>query len=187
MYCKRCGKDIANDSMFCQHCGANQQLQLKENRSNPATEFENNGRVDKKKYSEFFFINKRILKNSIILFLISITLVLIVLSTSSYILKPPHCQTRDLKNMIVNRDIEKIQIINNEKAEFFLTKMAIESGRYPKSARYKEGKPNFIYNIGDISSFKPFLLEEQKASGYNEQEIIYPIFKTRNIFSILRH
>ena len=32
-------------------------------------------------------------------------------------------------------------------------------------------KPNFIYNIGDISNFEPFLLEAQKNAGYTEKDL----------------
>jgi cell division protease FtsH len=40
-------------------------------------------------------------------------------------------------------------------------------------------KPNFTYNIGDISSFEPFLLDAQKNAGYAEKELIYPDYQTR--------
>ncbi len=93
--------------------------------------------------------------------------------------------TGDLKNMITNRDIDKIVVVNKEQAEIYLKKEAIESGRYPKvqkpgtSFGLTMPKPNFVYNIGDISSFEPFLKDTQKNSGYNENELIYPDYITR--------
>lgn len=32
MYCKECGKEIANDSKFCNHCGAKQSTSVKDTR-----------------------------------------------------------------------------------------------------------------------------------------------------------
>ncbi len=99
----------------------------------------------------------------------------------------PKAQTRDIKEMIKNHDIERIVIINKEVAEIYLKKEAIESGRYPnlpKSGNNGLGlgvkKPNYTYNIGDISTFEPFILNEQKASGYADTDMIYPESETRH-------
>ena len=98
----------------------------------------------------------------------------------------PKALTSDIKQMIANRDIEKITVINKEQAEIYLTKNALESGRYPNLPKSGRGlglgvlKPNYTYNIGDISSFEPFILEEQKVAGYTEKEIIYPNYDTRH-------
>ncbi len=99
----------------------------------------------------------------------------------------PKAQTRDLKEMILNRDIERIVVINKEVAEIYLKKEAIESGRYPNLNRNGNRgmglgvpKPNYTYNIADISTFQPFILEEQKKAGYEEKEIIYPESETRH-------
>lgn len=99
----------------------------------------------------------------------------------------PKAQTRDVKEMIANHDIERIVVINKEVAEIYLTKEALESGRYPNLQKNNGGKmglgtpkPNYTYNIGDISTFQPFLLEEQKAAGYEEKDIIYPESETRH-------
>jgi cell division protease FtsH len=93
--------------------------------------------------------------------------------------------TSEIKGMIVNRDIEKIIVVNKDQAEIFLKKEAMESGRYPKLPKPGTGfgmslpKPNYTYNIGDISSFEPFILEAQKSAGYTEKELIYPDYITR--------
>jgi AFG3 family protein len=93
--------------------------------------------------------------------------------------------TSGIKEMIANRDIDKIVVVNKDQAEIYLKKEALESGRYPKMAKPGTGwgvsmpKPNFTYNIGDISNFEPFLLEAQKNAGYNEKDFIYPDYITR--------
>ena len=95
--------------------------------------------------------------------------------------------TSEIKDMIANHDIEKIVVVNKEQAEIYLTKDALESGRYPKLPKPGTGfgmsvpKPNFTYNIGDISNFEPFLLDAQKSAGYTEKELIYPDYITRRI------
>ncbi len=99
----------------------------------------------------------------------------------------PKAQTRDLKEMIANRDIEKIVVVNKEIAEIYLKKEAKGSGRYPdlpqngnKGMGLGVPKADYTYNIGDISTFQPFILEEQKNAGYEEKEIIYPESETRH-------
>jgi cell division protease FtsH len=93
--------------------------------------------------------------------------------------------TSGIKEMIANRDIEKVVVVNKDQAEIYLKKESLESGRYPKMPKPGTGwgvampKPNFTYNIGDISNFEPFLLEAQKNAGYNEKDYIYPDYITR--------
>ncbi len=99
----------------------------------------------------------------------------------------PKAQTRDLMEMIANHDIEKIVVVNKEIAEIYLKKAAVESGRYPnlpKNSNTKFGlgvqKPNYSYNIGDIATFQPFMLQEQKNAGYEDKDLIYPESETRH-------
>ena len=93
--------------------------------------------------------------------------------------------TSEIKEMIANHDIEKVVVVNKEQAEIYLKKEALESGRYPKLPKPGTGfgcsmpKPNYTYNIGDISNFEPFILEAQKTAGYTEKELIYPDYITR--------
>lgn len=80
-------------------------------------------------------------------------------------------------DMIKNRDIEKLVVINKEYAEIFLKKEALESGRYkdlPKPAGgfgLQAPKPQYTYNVGD--NFETFLAEAQKNAGYTDKEFIY--------------
>jgi AFG3 family protein len=98
--------------------------------------------------------------------------------------------TSEIKNMIANRDIEKLLVVNKDQAEIYLNKEAKESGRYPKLPKPGTGfgmslpKPDFTFNIGDISSFEPFLIEAQKTAGYTEKELIYPDYITRKNYLV---
>lgn len=97
----------------------------------------------------------------------------------------PKATTGKIKEMIANHDIEKIIVVNKELAEIYLKKTAIDSGRYPEIPKPGGGfglsapKPNFTYNIGDITSFEPFIIGEQKNAGYTEKDTIYPDYINR--------
>lgn len=97
----------------------------------------------------------------------------------------PKATTSEIRNMIANRDIEKIIVVNKDQAEIYLKDEAITSGRYPNVNRSngRAGlgvpKPDFTYTIGDISNFETFISNEQKNSAYSENEIIYPDYVTR--------
>ncbi|HUX55623.1 MAG TPA: ATP-dependent zinc metalloprotease FtsH [Bacteroidales bacterium] len=93
--------------------------------------------------------------------------------------------TSEIKDMISNRDIVKIIVVNKDKAEIYLSQVALESGRYSKLPQPGTGfgmsvpKPNYTYNIGDISNFEPFILDAQRSAGYSEKDLIYPEYITR--------
>jgi len=90
-----------------------------------------------------------------------------------------------LKDMISNHDFEKIVVVNKEYMEIYLSKAAMESDRYKNLPKKNVGlglqvpKPQFTYNIGDISNFESFLLDTQKNAGYEEKDLIYPEYTTR--------
>ncbi|MFH0843772.1 MAG: ATP-dependent zinc metalloprotease FtsH [Bacteroidota bacterium] len=93
--------------------------------------------------------------------------------------------TSMIKDMFVNHDIEKLIVVNKDQAEIYLTKEAIDSGKYPDLPKsgggmgFQAPKPQYTYNIGDISNFEPAILETQKNAGYQDNEIIYPEYVTR--------
>jgi ATP-dependent metalloprotease FtsH len=80
----------------------------------------------------------------------------------------------DIKDMIAKHDIDRILVVNGKSAEIYLTKDALESGRYPNLPKSGTGfgmsapKANFTYTIGDISSFEPFLEKLQESAGYTK-------------------
>ncbi len=98
--------------------------------------------------------------------------------------------TSEMKAMIANHDIEKVVVVNKDQVRIYLTKGALESGRYPKVPKPGTGfsmsvpKAHFTYNIGDISSFEPFIIEAQKSAGYTDSQIIYPEYiSEKNYFT----
>jgi AFG3 family protein len=99
----------------------------------------------------------------------------------------PKTTTGQLKEMILHKDIEKIIVVNKEKAEIYLKKEAIESNRYPDLAKPGNGfgfsalKPNYTINIGDLSKFETMIYDTQKNAGHAEdKDFLYPESITRN-------
>ena len=80
----------------------------------------------------------------------------------------------EIKQMIINHDIERIVVVNKEIAEIYLTKEALETDRYKDLPKPGTGfgisvpKPHFTYNIGDITTFEPFIEKEQENAGYTK-------------------
>jgi AFG3 family protein len=98
----------------------------------------------------------------------------------------PKATTNQIKDMIARRDVEKIVVVNKDKAEIYLKKEAIDSKRYPDLPKQGNGfglsapKPNFTYNIGDLSKFETLLVDTQKGAGIEDKDILYPEYVTRN-------
>ena len=93
--------------------------------------------------------------------------------------------TSEIKEMIKNHDIDKVVVVNKDQAEIYLTKQALESGRYPKLPKPGTGfglslpKPNFVITIGDLSSFIADFKEYQKDAGYTNTQLISPDYQNR--------
>jgi ATP-dependent metalloprotease FtsH len=93
--------------------------------------------------------------------------------------------TSEIKEMIKNHDIDKMVIVNKDQAEIYLTKQALESGRYPKLPKPGTGfglsipKPQFVITIGDLSSFIADFKEFQKDAGYTDSQLISPDYQNR--------
>jgi len=84
-----------------------------------------------------------------------------------------------IKEMVANRDIEKIMVVNNEIAEVYIKAEAKKTGRYPNLSKpggtglgLKVQGPDFTYKFGDISNFETFLTDIQKKEGYTDKELI---------------
>jgi hypothetical protein len=90
----------------------------------------------------------------------------------------PKTTINEIKEMIINRDIEKVIVVNKSFVEIYLKKEAVQSGRYPKIEKPSTGlsmsvpKPNFTFNFGVIANFESFIINAQSVAGYNEKEFI---------------
>jgi hypothetical protein len=87
--------------------------------------------------------------------------------------------TSMIKEMIENRHIENLVVVNRNRLRYILMLLQSSQGNILISKTgggmgLQVPKPHFTYNIGDISNFEPFILEAQKNAGYTDKELIYP-------------
>ena len=87
--------------------------------------------------------------------------------------------TVELKEMLVNHDVESIVVVNKDYAEITIKDAAIKAGKYPKLPKpgnnfgLSTTKPVLIYNIGDQNKFESLIYDTQKAAGIDDKELIY--------------
>jgi AFG3 family protein len=85
-------------------------------------------------------------------------------------------------DMLATHDVEKIIVVNEEIAEVYIRKTALEKENYKKEFKDRvaftsEGTPHYYFEIGDVATFEDKLKETQKSLP--EQERIEPEYVTR--------
>ncbi|MFO7575847.1 MAG: ATP-dependent zinc metalloprotease FtsH [Bacteroidales bacterium] len=93
----------------------------------------------------------------------------------------------ELRNMIIARDIEKLVVVNKDRAEIYLKQQALESDKYPDAAPPKSGlspaaKPQFYHPFGTVELFATFIRDAQTEAGYSEDEWLHPDYETRKSY-----
>ena len=88
------------------------------------------------------------------------------------------------REMIQNRDVEKIVVVNKEKAEIYIKPDKLASGRYSDVDSHGFGGipnngPHFSYTIPSVEVFSADIAEAQEKYSYNESEIISVRYETR--------
>ncbi len=91
---------------------------------------------------------------------------------------------RQIEEMVMNRDIERVVIINEEQAEIYLHADSLKSGRYPDFAQKRSfglqpPKPHYYHTFGTVELFEEFFTQAQEKAGYTEDEIIYLDYQKR--------
>ena len=75
----------------------------------------------------------------------------------------------EIKDMIVNHDIDRLVVVNKDQAQIYLNDQALESGRYDnlsksnRSNTFQTEKPDYTFNIGDITSFETLIARDTKG------------------------
>lgn len=88
------------------------------------------------------------------------------------------------REMIKNRDVEKIVVVNKEKAEIYIKPDLLSSDRYSDVDSHGFGGipsngPHYSYTIPSVEVFNANIEEAQKKYSYNESEIISVRYETR--------
>jgi cell division protease FtsH len=88
------------------------------------------------------------------------------------------------REMIKNRDVEKIVVVNKEKAEIYIKPDKLASNRYSDVDSHGFGGipnngPHFSYTIPSVEVFSANIKDAQEKYGYSESEIISVRYETR--------
>lgn len=91
---------------------------------------------------------------------------------------------REVEKMVVNHDIEKVVVVNKDRAEIYIKAESLESDRYPdftpsKGLGLQSPKPQYYHTFGTVELFETFFNDIQMKAGYNEDEMIHPEYITR--------
>jgi ATP-dependent metalloprotease FtsH len=91
---------------------------------------------------------------------------------------------REIEEMIIHHDIEKVVVVNKDHAEIYIKKDSLKSGRYPdlvnqKSYSWQASKPEFRHSFGTVELFEEFLKNAQEKAGYKDTEILSPEYSTQ--------
>ena len=116
--------------------------------------------------------NKNFQKNNIIFWIFGVVLLLIgVVQFSDFKGSPKTIDWAELKTMLKNREVERIVVINKERANIILTQEAYAKQKYAKLKELKipvQG-PHFYYNVSSPELFQTRLSEAQKDAPEDEQ------------------
>lgn len=96
---------------------------------------------------------------------------------------------REIEEMIIHHDIDKIVVVNKDYAEIYLKKDSVQkSGRYPDLAKQKNiafqaDRPDFRHRFGTVELFEDFLKNAQQKAGYKDDELIHPDYTTQRDYT----
>jgi ATP-dependent metalloprotease FtsH len=130
-----------------------------------------NGKNPKSKFSTnwFFFI------------LLLAFIVIQVFFSGKYTKK---ASQRDIEDMIINHDIEKVVVVNKEQAEIYIKPESLKEEKYSDFAKQKgfgmqPPKPQYYHSFGTVELFEEFFAAMQEKAGYTQEEWIHPEYQTR--------
>ncbi len=108
-------------------------------------------------------------RNMTWLYFFIIALIVWQISYSLFQAKPEDISWTKFKQEILERkDVEKITVVNKEKAEVFIKKEKLGSGPYEKIGSNNPG-PHFVVSIGSLEKFEDTLEEAQKDAQVSDR------------------
>jgi AFG3 family protein len=89
------------------------------------------------------------------------------------------------KEMLASYDVEKIVIVNKERAEIYIKKDHLSSGKYKDTdaksfSPLRRGGPQYFFTIGSVEIFDQKLQEAMK--NFPEEELVTVTYETRRNF-----
>ena len=132
--------------------------------------------------------NKNFQKNNVIFWIFGIVLLLIgVVQFSDFKGSPKTIDWTELKTMLKNHEVERIVVINKERANVTLTQEAYNEQKYAKLKELKipaQG-PHFYYNVPSIETFQTRLADAQKDTPEDEQIFFESDTQTNYAYEII--
>jgi len=91
---------------------------------------------------------------------------------------------REIEEMIIGHDIEKVVVVNKEQAEIYLKPEALKEEKYSDFAKQKgfgiqPPRPQYYHSFGTVELFEEFFASMQEKAGYTQEEWIHPEYQTR--------
>ena len=89
------------------------------------------------------------------------------------------------KDILSTHDVEKIVIVNKERAEIFIKKDRLASGKYKDTGAkginpIARAEPQYFITIGSVETFEANL--DKAMSGFSEEEMVPLTYETRRNF-----
>ena len=75
-------------------------------------------------------------------------------------------------NMVLTHDVDKIIVVNKEKAEIYIKKASLNNSKYKdvkSQGSFSEVGPQYYFEIGDVTTFEKNMDEAQKEFTQNEK------------------
>jgi cell division protease FtsH len=75
-------------------------------------------------------------------------------------------------NMVLTHDVDKIIVVNKEKAEVYIKKASLNNSKYKdvkSQGSFSEVGPQYYFEIGDVTTFEKNMDEAQKEFSQNEK------------------
>ncbi len=91
---------------------------------------------------------------------------------------------KEIEDMIISHDIEKVVVVNKEQAEIYLKPEALKKEKYSDFAKQKgfgiqPPRPQYYHSFGTVELFEQFFAAMQEKAGYTPEEWIHPEYQTR--------
>ncbi|MCQ2250813.1 MAG: ATP-dependent zinc metalloprotease FtsH [Bacteroidales bacterium] len=127
-------------------------------------------------------------KNNTIFWVFGIVLLLIgVMQFADFNGSPQTITWKELKSMLQDKDIERMVIVNKEKASIILKEDRYNSNKYAslRAKKIPPQGPHFYYMVSSVETFQSRILDAQKDIPENEQVLFESDTRPNYLFEII--
>jgi cell division protease FtsH len=84
-----------------------------------------------------------------------------------------------LSKMIQDGDIEKVEVINKDRAFIYIKKSSLPKFKDAQKTNFGGERYNYYLEIGDVKEFSDFMIKTQEFAKIPEEQWIYPKYVTK--------